>query len=82
MKKMIMKLSTVTMMVTLFLLASGLASARVMNLDLPPRPYRPRPWPTEPLPPPPKRDAKKSVEQAPIPIFCPPGTPGCPPPRS
>ncbi|ESQ33067.1 hypothetical protein EUTSA_v10005343mg [Eutrema salsugineum] len=88
--KKIMKLSAIKMVVTLLLLASGLAQARTLPLPPPPnlnfqtesKPFhKPPVFATEHIPPPPNQDAKKSVEQFPIPIICPPGLGHCIPPK-
>ncbi|CAN6859223.1 unnamed protein product [Brassica oleracea] len=82
----IMKLFALTMVVTLLLLASGLAQARTEPIQTDSNPIHiPPSFPTEPFPPPkPNQDEKISVEQFPIPIpkNCPPGFPGCPPAKS
>ncbi|KAF8051609.1 hypothetical protein N665_1692s0009 [Sinapis alba] len=74
----IMKLFAITLVVTL-LLASGLAQARTEPFQTESKSGHLLPgFPTEPIPPPKHHhDAKISVE--PIPGFCPPGLPGCPP---
>lgn len=79
------------MVVALLLLASsGIAHARTEPIPPPPNAnfqtdsklmYKPPVFSTEPTPPPPNQDAKKSVEQFPIPIICPPGLGHCIPPR-
>lgn len=86
---MIVKLSAITMVVTLLLLASGLAHARIepFSPTLNPKfqtnskPFYPPIIPTEPFPPPPPNHATISVKQFPIIPYCPPGyqNPGCPP---
>ncbi|KAG2276435.1 hypothetical protein Bca4012_043341 [Brassica carinata] len=82
----IMKLFALTMVVTLLLLASGLAQARTEPIQTDSNPIHiPPSFSTEPFPSPkPNQDEKISVEQFPIPIpkICPPGFPGCPPASS
>lgn len=76
------------MVVTLLLLAFGLAKARTepfsstLNQKFETDSeliHRPPIWPTEPIPPPPKQDAEIDVKQFPIPPYCPPGfqSPNC-----
>lgn len=89
--KKIMKLSAIIMVVTLLLIVSGLVQARTEPFPPPPKPKfqtnskpiinKPSVFGTEPIPPKPNQHAKKSVEQFPIPIICPPGLGHCIPPK-
>ncbi|VVB03890.1 unnamed protein product [Arabis nemorensis] len=89
--KKIMKLSSITMVVTpLLLIVSGLVQARTEPFPPPPIPdfqtnskpiNKPPVFRTEPILTLPNQHAKKSVEQFPIPIICPPGLGHCIPPK-
>lgn len=76
--KKIMKLFATIMVVTLLVLAASLAQARTMHVLLQQNSklqtnFKLTPIPSKPISPPPNQEPKKSVQQFPVPIYCPPG---------